>query len=295
MRLINATVSGYKRLADHCRLNLDTDPVCIVGPNAAGKSSYLDALTHLNDDRKFEDPEKTREPGGGRREPDIEARFELDDEERELLAGVPEVDGVAQLLVRKEEDYGRYLWMDPFPRRDVSGRGSVRSALESLQGLDWPAKAQAVEASLPSAPDPSVLQLFESALAAAQSDKEEIRHEASAFRALARRIGPILGQIDAKAEATKKGKEYDGPIWPEYPASLLALPAELDALTVRELDDRPIAKVEQKLMSRGAAISEIRRARTGSRVRIRPERRGARGRSGNPQLPRSGRDHVGAG
>lgn len=99
MRLIKASASGYKRLAHNCELNLDTDPVCIVGPNAAGKSSFLDALVHLNDDRAFTATEGTRVPGGDRMEPSIEARFELDEEDREELDGLPPLRATGQGLM----------------------------------------------------------------------------------------------------------------------------------------------------------------------------------------------------
>jgi hypothetical protein len=244
MRLIKANVSGYKRLAEDCELNLDTDPVCIVGPNAAGKSSFLDALTHLNDGKRFADAEKTREPGGGRLEPNIEARFELDEEDRELLAAIPEASEVTQFFVIKNEEDGLFYWADPFPKRDISKRESVRLALNLLQDLEWPSKGQEAEQGLEAPPEPLVGELFERALALAESDEEEIGGEAQAFRLLGHRIGPMLGQIDAKA---KEGEEYEGPTWPEFPKSLRSLPADLEALTASEVDDRPLDKVEEAL------------------------------------------------
>lgn len=145
MRLIKVRISGYKRLAQNCALNLDTDPVCIVGPNAAGKSSFLGALVHLNDDGPFADAEQTRVPGGGRLEPSIEARFELEEEDLERLNDVPGAAEVNQFLVCKDVTDGLYYQADPFPTRDLTKRRAVMAALAQLQELDWTARAQEVE------------------------------------------------------------------------------------------------------------------------------------------------------
>jgi predicted ATPase len=45
MRLISARVRGYGRLVDTGRINLDAKVIAIVGPNEAGKSTLLRALT----------------------------------------------------------------------------------------------------------------------------------------------------------------------------------------------------------------------------------------------------------
>jgi ATPase subunit of ABC transporter with duplicated ATPase domains len=214
MRLIKASASGYKRLAHNCELNLDTDPVCIVGPNAAGKSSFLDALVHLNDDRAFTVTEGTRVPGGDRMEPSIEARFELDEEDREELDDIPEARQVSQLLVYKDEADGLYYRADPFPERDLSKRRTVQVALEQLQEVDWPAKAQAVEAAQAAPPDPLFDALFISALTLAEDDDQEIESQVPAFDALGGRIGAVLGQIEAREQAAEEGEEYEGPTWP---------------------------------------------------------------------------------
>lgn len=59
--------------------------VCIVEPNAAGKSSFLDALVRFNPSDDFEDAERTRAEGEGQVSTSLRARFDLDDEDRAVL------------------------------------------------------------------------------------------------------------------------------------------------------------------------------------------------------------------
>jgi len=53
VRLIKADCLGYRRFLKVARMDVDRDLICVVGPNAAGKSSFLAALTHLDHDEGF--------------------------------------------------------------------------------------------------------------------------------------------------------------------------------------------------------------------------------------------------
>jgi AAA domain, putative AbiEii toxin, Type IV TA system len=231
MRLIKAKVSGYKRLAHDCELNLDTDPVCIVGPNAAGKSSFLDALSHLNDGRGFADGERTRVPGGGRLEPSIEVRFELEADDRARLEAIPEASAVSQFMVLKDEEDGLHYLADPFPERDLGKREATFKTLEMLRELGWPFQAQEIEQALEAPPDPPIGPLFEQTLERAEGDDEWIEDQALTFRRLGNRMNQILAQVAEREKAAKEKEEYEGPDWPALPESLGDFPAELIALT----------------------------------------------------------------
>jgi chromosome segregation protein len=48
MRLVSATIHGYKRFAEPSTLRVDGDITAIVGPNEVGKTSILRALAQLS-------------------------------------------------------------------------------------------------------------------------------------------------------------------------------------------------------------------------------------------------------
>lgn len=253
MRLIKAKVSGYKRLAEDCELNLDADPLCIVGPNAAGKSSFLDALVHLNHSDPFEQTEKTRVPGGQTLEPHIEARFVLDEHERDLMKEVPETAEVRQFLVIKRGNQPELRYTaDPYPRRDLTKRDEVRGLLEQLAETGWIEQAQKVEEALEAPPDPLIGALFSRALEVASSSEEKLEERAVDFEALDQRIGPILGQIGEREEPNEEegAPRYNGPDWPGFPEELIGLQADLTTLATLERDDHPLRKVIRALSDR---------------------------------------------
>jgi hypothetical protein len=252
VRLIKAKVSGYKRLAKDCELNLDADPLCIVGPNAAGKSSFLDALVHLNHDDPFEQTERTRVPGGQTLEPRIEARFVLDDHELDLMKEVPETSEVRQFLVIKRGDQsGLRYTADPYPGRDLTKRIEMREQLEQLAETEWIEQAQKVEESMEAPPDPLIGSLFSAALEVASSSEEKLEERAGDFDALDQRIGPILGQIGEREEPEEEGiPPYSGPDWPEFPEELIGLQTDLTGLAALERDEHPLQKVIRALSGR---------------------------------------------
>ena len=67
MRLVSAYCKGYRRFYEQADMNLDPRLVCIVGPNAAGKSSFLKALTRLNEEFEGVDFERGRSHSQSRR------------------------------------------------------------------------------------------------------------------------------------------------------------------------------------------------------------------------------------
>jgi AAA domain, putative AbiEii toxin, Type IV TA system len=249
VRLIKANVSGYKRLARDCQLNLDADPVCIVGPNAAGKSSFLDALVHLNSAEDFAHTERTRVPGGQTLEPYIEARFVLDGDDLELLKSIPEAAEVRQLrVIRQGENSVLSYSADPYPHRDLTKREELREQLKKLES--WIEQTQAIEQAMETPPDPLVGALFSAAVEVAASDNERVEDEARNLDALGQRLGPMLAQIRDREQAHTDGEAYDGPDWPELPDDFMSLPAELAALAGQEQEDHPLRRVRLELEDR---------------------------------------------
>lgn len=59
MRLISAHIRGYGRLVD-AKVNLDAKVIAIVGPNEAGKTTLLKALTHVDSNDTVPPPQRSR-------------------------------------------------------------------------------------------------------------------------------------------------------------------------------------------------------------------------------------------
>ena len=251
MRLIGAKISGYKRLADDCEINLAPDPVCIVGPNAAGKSSFLDALVHLNHDQPFEHAERTRVPGGKTRRPYVQARFVLSDDDRELLKEIPEAANVRQLLVTKEADKTeRDFQSEPYARRDLSRRQAVREKLAQLSEDAWLAQTQAMEEGLEAPPEPLIGAVLDTAKGFADDEGEWLEDRVAELDALAQRLNFIAEQVRERVDAEESDDEYDGPEWLPLPEGFAGLPGDLIALSAYEARDHPNQQVIDALADR---------------------------------------------
>jgi predicted ATP-dependent endonuclease of OLD family len=118
MRLIKVGCSGYKRFRDRAEMDVDEKLIAIVGPNEAGKSSFLEALAHLEDDAGFSPSLRTR---GASTSAAVWARFVLDDDDKAALAGVPEAHELRQFIVTKSSSVSYDLVpdvsRDPVPRQ----------------------------------------------------------------------------------------------------------------------------------------------------------------------------------
>lgn len=250
MRLIKAKISGYKRLAHDCDLDLAAKPVSIVGPNAAGKSSFLDGLVHVNHDDAFDETEKTRVPGGKTLQPKIVARFLLDEGEIERLDDIDEAKEVRQFLVIKDATIeGRRYSAYPYPSRDLSKRDEVRGLLAELEATGWIDDAEAVEEAIQPNPEPLIGALFATALNRALSEDQWIEGSAGDFDALGERMGSIIAEIGQREQADEDDP-YQGPAWRDFPSELVSVPEHLSSLSQLEREEHPLRKVIRALSGR---------------------------------------------
>ena len=91
VRLIGFTLSGYRRFLHASSVKLHADMIAFIGPNEAGKSSLLRAMTHLNHDGEFERDEKTRRHDV---ETSLTWHFELSPQDLALISHVAEAQDV---------------------------------------------------------------------------------------------------------------------------------------------------------------------------------------------------------
>lgn len=257
MRLIKAKISGYRRLANDCEIKLDTDPVCIVGPNAAGKSSFLDALEHLNHENEFLPNEKTRVPRGAPMEPDIEVRFALDDTEKNLLGDIPEAGDVTQLLVRKSGNSEISYKPQPPPKRDHSKRQAALTLLQELAKSNWLNGVEQIEPQLDPAPERSTPELLEAAIQVAESDSPNLGDQVEAVVAFRERLLMLFTEQRQEEEDKRRveqspenteDEERRWQKWPPLAKKYEPLFADLHALIEYEQKPHPRRQVIDALL-----------------------------------------------
>ena len=131
MRLIQAEVSGYRRFAAKETMDLDGALICIIGPNSAGKTSFLRALTHLNNDREFTPSERTRTLGGTQ-SATVSGTLRLDDEDQAALSEIPEAREAELFTLTKHDDASITTSMDPNPPISLDRRNAVHELLQEF-------------------------------------------------------------------------------------------------------------------------------------------------------------------
>jgi predicted ATP-dependent endonuclease of OLD family len=143
MRLVWFVLHGYKRFEAETHVHLDGRLMAISGPNEAGKSSLLDALTHLNDNNALSRRELTRRTSIPEDQVILRARFLLDADD---VAAISDLHGGADarwLTVSKEQDGSFRTGVEPCLTRDLRLRQRTVSALRKLEPVITRAEARA--------------------------------------------------------------------------------------------------------------------------------------------------------
>lgn len=137
MRLIKVGLQSYKRFREPHEMDVDSKLIAIVGPNEAGKTSLLQALSrHLNGDRQFTQRELTRNADDPR--PSVWARYALDDDDRAVLAKqVPEAKEARQLIITADSDGDLNYEIEEAVLRDLEPRTKALAALNRVFAGKW--------------------------------------------------------------------------------------------------------------------------------------------------------------
>lgn len=131
MKLIAFSVENYRRFVGRTSVKLNGPLIAFVGPNEAGKSSALRALARLHNGDDFSSDERPRRREG---EPRLTWQFELEPDDVEAIAGIPEAEGVTRATLERRGGEGKRMWtFHPHPIERARGtRQAVLAALESL-------------------------------------------------------------------------------------------------------------------------------------------------------------------
>lgn len=143
MELLGLDLNEFRRF-EAASIEFQGDPIAIVGPNEAGKSSLLIALTRLNTDAAFEPGDLRRgSPRSGGR-PVLIAWFGLDKNDRAAIGHIKEARLITRFQVVKHED-GRLLGrLNPEAKRDQKGRRKVQALLGRVRASLWATEHEAI-------------------------------------------------------------------------------------------------------------------------------------------------------
>lgn len=135
MRLVWLELRGYRRF-EEAKVNLDAPVIALVGPNEAGKTTLLKALTDLGWQGEFDPRDMTRETEPVGRI--LEAKFLLDDLDREaLVEAVPEASDVRWYCVWRDENGKRiHSTIPKIPWKGEAAR-RVQTTLTRLRNIKW--------------------------------------------------------------------------------------------------------------------------------------------------------------
>lgn len=135
MNLTKVTIHGFKRFHEKSTMNVDTKLISIVGANEAGKSSFLKALVHWNNDDKFSDTGGNQDLSRNEKiEPSqkiISCFLTLDEQDKKALDHIPEASKLNGFTVFKQADGDNAVCqLHPEISRDIDTRKELSKKVE---------------------------------------------------------------------------------------------------------------------------------------------------------------------
>lgn len=136
MKLISVALHGFKRFEQWSSMKVDGKLIAVVGPNEAGKSSFLQALMHLNHHDPLNTSAGTWETTCNATIPDdqyiIEAKYLLDNDDRKALSDVHGGEKIRWCTVSKTIDGTHIYIFKPHPTRSLQPRKRVVQTLNEV-------------------------------------------------------------------------------------------------------------------------------------------------------------------
>lgn len=198
MRLVKASVTGFGRIAS-ADINLDRRVIAIVGPNEAGKSTLLDALTHIETRKLFPAARRTRGriPGLGDDVVVVELSYTLEEDDLKSISDI-ELERPPQTMRvgRKAGDKDNYAAVYPEPEKPVAALNSAVDELKRAINQDGFVAFETPTPDVDSEPDPERVQLavdVEALTATLTSLDSDVRQVAVGN---AQEIGDVVASCD---------------------------------------------------------------------------------------------------
>lgn len=226
MRLVSATIHGYKRFAEPSTLRVDGNITALVGPNEVGKTSILRALAHTNNTEPFAASELSRGADIDENAPPVVLRFLLEAQDIEALSEIPGTAELRWYTLSKARDGATTFKLSPPVRRDVSGR--VQLAKDLRRAAPHRALRELLDESDSDFGRAAMITLADALEAADQEDLPE-----DLLESLEQWATHLRGDIPENA--------------PKY---ILAIPSALSERATSEREDRPTVAIGRVLQSR---------------------------------------------
>ncbi|SDB93979.1 AAA domain-containing protein [Sanguibacter gelidistatuariae] len=129
MRLISARIRGYGRIVDS-KINLDAKVIAIVGPNEAGKTTLLKALTHIHSDEAVPIPQRSRATEVTDQTRVTTFDYVLEESDQDALADLHLQEPPTRAEISRSADgENLYVGLSPLPAKSVK---PLQSAVEHL-------------------------------------------------------------------------------------------------------------------------------------------------------------------
>ncbi len=139
MELIDIRIHGFRRFRDRTTMNVANKLVAVVGPNEAGKSSFLKALVRLNDKEPFEQSGPTIEISRGLELNGnhyvVEAVYLLESADSLAIAHIEGFKSCKRLTVFKAKSGSRSYKIEPRPMRSLTLRKGIATKLSKFLPL----------------------------------------------------------------------------------------------------------------------------------------------------------------
>jgi ABC-type cobalamin/Fe3+-siderophores transport system ATPase subunit len=130
MRLVKAEIKGFGRLAQGT-INLDNKVIAVVGPNEAGKTTLLNALAYIDNQKALAPTERSRGMAISDNEVVVRVKYLLDDDDRTSVAEFDLEEPPTAVWFSRTPAGGQrpMRTVEPWPRKAIA---PLKEALASL-------------------------------------------------------------------------------------------------------------------------------------------------------------------